>query len=122
MSEPYARVPDVNKQVEFDITQRCTPCSRGPAERMLKNDAPDPGSYPREYRGCSGIRFFYAFGPMPARHQAKDGRGPGRCLVHAICQVRPAAAHARSAACKTVVPRGGWLDKSLCREGEDNFK
>jgi hypothetical protein len=66
----------------------------GAGGAYAENDAPDPGSYPREYRGCSGIRIFCAFGPVPARHQAKDGGAPGKCLVHAICQVRPAAAHA----------------------------
>jgi hypothetical protein len=62
--------------LEREQPEWCTPCSRGPAERMLKKDAPDPGSYPVNTAGAAGPGFFCAFGPVPVRHQSKDGGGP----------------------------------------------
>ena len=100
MSEPYARVPDVNQQVESDITPgyKGSDCRRAhehgtrAAGAVYGLFAGAGGAYaekkmlrtrqlPREYRGCSGIRIFCAFGPVPARHQAKDGEGPGKCAA-----------------------------------------
>jgi hypothetical protein len=48
-----------------------------------EDTAPDPGSAPVNFAWAAqdpGV--FCASGPAPARHQAKDGEGPGRCLAH----------------------------------------
>src|SRR5580693_8801599 len=38
----------------------------GAGGAYAENDAPDPGSCHREYRGCSAGSGFFAFGPVPA--------------------------------------------------------
>ena len=56
-------------------------CSGGPAERMLKM-LRTPAAAPVNTAGAAQDPDFCAFGPVPARHQAKDVESLGRCLTH----------------------------------------
>jgi hypothetical protein len=57
-------------------------CSLRPAERILEVLLRTLAVVPVIVAWPAQDLEFFASGPAPARHQAKDGEGPGRCLAH----------------------------------------